>query len=205
MNTRLGVVIPSELGYIRTPIEYHNCESENVDRLEKEQSEGLVEEVPVLKLKRDIDSEEEMLRKLIDLIVYTPRGSFHSDPDFGFEFWNHEYKNINYDNFNNGQGDNSSEDKDQKITKIECQESIKNSLLVYAPQLKNVHVEVRLEAAPNDRGVDGREDEKRRMPSKHSIFIEIHGERNDGIRDNVPFNRKVTFFIEPIAKRRVYK
>lgn len=203
MNTS-GVVIPSEPSFIRTPFEYLKDESQNVNWLENKQSEVFFDETSALKLKRDIDSEEIMLDQLIDLIVFTPRGSFHSDPDFGFEFWNHEYKNINYNNFNNGQGDSLPDGKGEKMTKIECQNSLQNNLITYAPQLKNVHVEVKLEPAPyNQKRGSKSEDEKLSMPSKHCIFIKIQGERNVGLEVNVPYEKEMTFFIEPTVKRRI--
>ena len=51
---------------------------------------------PELLIIRNQGSEVEQLDNLIELIVFTPRGSFLADPDFGFEYWNHEYSNIQY-------------------------------------------------------------------------------------------------------------
>ena len=198
MNTS-GVVIPSEPNFIRTPFEYHEIKSVNNDGVENKQQEVFFEEQVPLLLKRDINSEETMLNNLIDLIVYTPRGGFSSDPDFGFEFWNHEYKNINYNSFNNGQGDQLPNGKGQKITKKECEESIKNSLETYAPQLKNIHVDVKLEAVPWKNNT-GEKDES--VSSKHRISIIIKGERSDGIKNDIPYERPLTIFIEPVAKKR---
>ena len=36
---------------------------------------------------KDIEDKILMLDNLIELIVFTPRGSFSADPDFGFEFY----------------------------------------------------------------------------------------------------------------------
>ena len=52
---------------------------------------------------RDIQERISMLDNLVELIVFTPRGSFNGDPDFGFEYWNHEYSNVHYREFNNEQ------------------------------------------------------------------------------------------------------
>ena len=45
-------------------------------------------------LVRDVNERITMLDNLVELIVFTPRGSFEADPDFGFEYWNHEYSNV---------------------------------------------------------------------------------------------------------------
>ena len=52
---------------------------------------------------RDINDHITMLDNLVELVVFTPRGSFAADPDFGFEYWNHEYSNVHYREFNNSQ------------------------------------------------------------------------------------------------------
>ena len=52
---------------------------------------------------REIDDRIKVLDNLVELIVFTPRGSFEADPDFGFEYWNHEYSNVHYREFNNSQ------------------------------------------------------------------------------------------------------
>lgn len=202
MNTS-GAVILSEPGFIRTPFIYLGNEGVNINGFDNEQPDGFFEEQTALILKRDISSEEILLDNLIDLIVYTPRGSFPSDPDFGFEFWNHEYKNINYNSFNNGQGDQLPNGKGQKITKKECKESIKNSLETYVPQLKNIHVDVKLEAVPyNQRRKNNTGEKDESVSSKHCISIFIKGERSDGVKNDIPYERTLVFFIEPVAKKR---
>ena len=52
---------------------------------------------------RNIEDRIAMLDNLVELIVFTPRGSFVSDPDFGFEYWNHEFSNVHYREFNTNQ------------------------------------------------------------------------------------------------------
>jgi len=55
------------------------------------------------KLLRDIEDRILMLDNLVELIVFTPRGDFEADPDFGFEYWNHEFSNVHYREFNASQ------------------------------------------------------------------------------------------------------
>ena len=91
-----------------------------------------------IEISRDLEERISMLDNLIELIVFTPRGSFNADPDFGFEYWDHEYSNVNDTQFNNN---NTGRDSyDSESTKIKCQESIRQSLNTYAPELKNVEI-----------------------------------------------------------------
>ena len=166
------------MAFINTPLAYHNVDE-------------------VLGLERGLNSQIELLDNLIELIVFTPRGSFLADPEFGFEYWNHEYSNIQYRTFNSGQSGMLAGPMGQDVTKSECQESIKKSLLTYAPQLKNVNVEVQLDTAFNKE-----QQRKGKVQSKHLVSINIEGEIDSGISTS-QYKKKVEFLMEPTAKRRV--
>lgn len=146
-------------------------------------------------IQRNIKSEIEQLDNLIELIAFTPRGSFLADPEFGFEYWNHEYSNIQYRTFNSGQGGLLGDKTGQEVTKLECQESIRQSLQTYAPQLTKVNVTVELNAAQyTDRG------QTRKAQSKHLISIIVEGEFDNGIGTS-KYKKKVEFLMEPTAKK----
>ena len=164
--------------FISTPLAYRNVES-------------------VLKLERELNSQNELLDNLIELIVFTPRGSFLADPEFGFEYWNHEYTNIHYHSFNSGQSGILTDSMKPEVTKSECQESIRKSLLTYAPQLKNVNVDVQLDTAFNRE-----QQRKKKVLSKHLVSIIIEGEIDNGISTN-QYKKKIEFLMEPTAKRKV--
>ena len=166
------------MAFISTPFAYHNTGS-------------------VLELERELNSQVELLDNLVELIVFTPRGSFLADPEFGFEYWNHEYSNIQYRSFNSGQSGMLAGPMGSEVTKSECQESIRKSLLIYAPQLKNVNVEVQLDTAFNKE-----QQRKKKVQSKHLVSINIEGEIDSGISTN-HYKKKVEFLMEPTAKRRV--
>lgn len=166
------------MAFISTPLAYHDTDS-------------------ILELERNLNSQIELLDNLIELIVFTPRGSFLADPDFGFEYWNHEYSNIQYRTFNSGQSGMLVGPLGPEVTKSECQESIRQSLRTYAPQLKNVNVEVQLDTAYNKE-----QQRKRKVHSKHLVSINIEGEIDSGISTN-RYKKKVEFLMEPTAKRRV--
>ena len=161
--------------YISTPITFIDADS-------------------MLEVKHNLESEIALLDNLIELIVFTPRGSFLADPEFGFEYWNHEYSNIQYQTFNSGQG-LSTKGNGQEITKIECQESIKNSLWTYAPQLKRVNVTVELNAAKQERL------QSQKKQSKHQVIVVVEGDIEKGIGIS-HYKKEVAFLIEPTVRKR---
>jgi hypothetical protein len=147
-------------------------------------------------LERDINDRIEMLNNLIELIIYTPRGSFDADPDFGFEYWNHEYSNIHYMDFNN---DNSGTAISyNEVTKKECQESVRHSLLTYYPQLKDVTVLIDLAIA------DAKKQRRKKVLSKYSVKVTVKGVISDGLGTNRNYSKDVIFLVEPTAKQLRY-
>ena len=144
--------------------------------------------------KRDIGSQTAMLDNLVELIAFTPRGSCSADPEFGFEYWNYEYVNIQYRTFNNGQISTMYDETHREITKSDCQDSIKQSLSIYAPQLKNVNVSVELNPA------DAKRHYRKKVQSKHLVSIIVEGDLDGGISMN-HYKKKVEFLMEPTAKR----
>ena len=144
---------------------------------------------------RDIQERISMLDNLVELIVFTPRGSFNGDPDFGFEYWNHEYSNVHYREFNNEQTGLSSGGLYNEITKKECQESIRQSLSTYAPQLKQVFVSMELNSA------EAEKQRKKKVPSKYVVTITVEGIIDDGLGTTCKYEKNVMFLIEPTAKK----
>ena len=147
-------------------------------------------------LERDLDDRIKMLDNLIELIVFTPRGSFDADPDFGFEYWNHEYSNIHYMDFNN---DNSGTAISyNEVTKRECQESVQHSLQTYYPQLKNVTVLINLAIA------DAEKQRRKKVMSKYSVKVTVKGVISDGLGTIRDYSKDVIFLVEPTAKQLRY-
>lgn len=144
--------------------------------------------------KRDLESLTAMLDNLIELIAFTPRGSCSADPEFGFEYWNHEYVNIQYRTFNNDQVSTMADGTRREITKNECQESIKRSLSIYAPQLKNANVSVELTAA------DAKRQYRKKVQPKHIVSIVVEGDIDNGISVK-HYKKDVVFLMEPTIKR----
>ena len=148
------------------------------------------------KIRRDIEDRLQMLDNLVELIVFTPRGDFEADPDFGFEYWNHEFSNVHYREFNASQGTKSSGSLYNEITKKECEDSIKQSLATYEPMLKNVVVSIELDAA-------AQKQRRRRVASKYVVNVIVEGGIDDGLGVLRPYRKVVVFLVEPTVKRQI--
>lgn len=144
---------------------------------------------------RDIEDRVKMIDNMVDLIVFTPRGSFHADPDFGFEYWNHEYSNVQSREFNNGHGGMTYNGLYDEVTRQECEDSVRNSLSEYLPFLHDVNV--RLTVNPiEETYVSGR-----RVNSKYVVILVVKGMFNDGIKNDHPYRKDVQFLMEPTVKK----
>lgn len=149
---------------------------------------------PQVIVKRNLKTEEAIIDNLLDLIVFTPKGSFLADPEFGFEYWGQEYSNPQYSDFNSGS--NRIDGKvSQTVTKDECEASIKQSLGTYAPQLINVKVTVELNPAPVNNN---------KRNSRHLVHICVKGDISNGI-STIEYGGKegknIYFMMAPTTKR----
>jgi hypothetical protein len=147
------------------------------------------------KINRELRDLIAMIDNFIELIVFSPRGSFTADEGFGFEYWNHEYTNLNYVNFNNEQTTVFINDSRQEVTKKECEESIKEGLKRYVPQLSSV--EVMIELNPIYEG----KIRKKKLSSKYSVSVNITGKLDDGLGTSTSYEKRLYFLIEPIVKQ----
>lgn len=148
-----------------------------------------------LRLDRDLNSQIAAIDNLVELIVFTPKGTFLADPEFGFEYWNHEYANIHYRTFNNGQVLMTVDGFYREITRAECQESIRQSLATYAPLLTEVSIAIELNAASVER------QKKKKVMSKHLVKIIVEGSLENGPGTLCPYKKEVVFLMEPTTKR----
>ena len=147
------------------------------------------------RIHRDIEERQKMLDNLVELVVFTPRGQFDADPDFGFEYWNHEFSNVHYREFNTSQTGRIANGLYNEVTKKECEESIKQSLAAYEPMLKDVIVNIGLDQA------DDKQMRRRRVHSKYEITVNVEGRLDDGLGTMRPYSKKVVFLVEPTVKR----
>ena len=140
-------------------------------------------------LNRPLQDEVPKLDNLVELVVFTPRGSFVADPDFGFEYWNHEYTNVYLRDFSNGQKTIATE-----VTRKVCEDSIRKSIASYVPTLKHVDVEMQLLELSNSK------QSKRKTSSKYEVIVEVKGELDNGLGTMRPYSKTIRFLMEPTAK-----
>jgi len=146
-------------------------------------------------MQRNIEDRFAMLDNLVELIVFTPRGSFTADPDFGFEYWNHEFSNLHYREFNANQtGFANIGSLQNEVTKRECEESVRISLAAYEPMLKNVSVSIELDSAI------AKQRRKRRIASKYEVNVVVEGNLDDGLGTMRPYRKNVVFLVEPTVR-----
>jgi len=152
--------------YLKVPLSYVNAES--------------------LELERTVDDKTKMIDSLIDLIVFTPKGSCHADSDFGFEFWNYEYSNVSMRDFNNGQNGTFMNGVYNEITRKECQDSIKKSLEAYDSLLKHVDVTIELHSIEPEK--------RKKVLSRFQVVVKVSGMLDDGLGTFMPYNKEISFF-----------
>lgn len=144
---------------------------------------------------RTLEERVAMIDNFIDLIVFSPKGSFIADDDFGFEYWNHEYSNVHFRSFNHGQNGNYSNGLYNEVTLKECKESIEKSLSIYEPQLKQVNVSIELGSIKTEN------ESNHKLLSKYEVTIIITGVLDDGLGTIAPYKKEISFLMEPTVKR----
>lgn len=144
-------------------------------------------------LKKESGELENCINSILDLIVFTPKGSFSADPEFGFEYWNHEFSNINVREFNNSyMGMVADAQSLNDVSREQCELSLKESIIAYEPRLINPEVKIELEV--NDKIRKGAQ-------SKYEMRIIINGSIDDGLGIVRPFEKRISFMVEPTAKK----
>lgn len=137
---------------------------------------------------------ESCINSILELIVFTPKGTFTADPEFGFEYWNHEFSNMNVREFNNSyMGMVSDSQSLNDVSRHQCERSLKESILSYEPRLLNPEVKIELEINERVR--------KRKSQSKYEMRIIINGSIDDGLGIARPFEKRISFMVEPTAKK----
>ena len=137
---------------------------------------------------------ERCINSILDLIVFTPKGSFCADPEFGFEYWNHEFSNIDVREFNNSyMGMMANAQSLNEVSRRQCELSLKDSIIEYEPRLINPEVKIELEVNDKIR--------KRKSQSKYEMKILISGSIDDGLGIVRPYEKRISFMVEPTAKK----
>lgn len=131
---------------------------------------------------------------ILDLIVFTPTGACAADPEFGFEYWNHEFSNINVREFNNyAIGFDEMSSDPGCLSRQECEDSLRASIQAYVPNLLNPIVKVELEPIL--------EAHHGKRQSKYAMKVFISGSIPQGLGINRQYEKRISFMVEPIARR----
>lgn len=137
---------------------------------------------------------EQCINNVLDLIVFTPKGTFSADPEFGFEYWNHEFSNVNVREFNNSYiGMMGDAHPLNDVSRRQCELSLKESIIEYEPRLINPEVQIELEINDKIR--------MKRSQSKYEMKIIISGFIDDGLGIARPFEKRISFMVEPTVKK----
>lgn len=144
----------------------------------------------ILTLAKDMADLISRLDNFLELTVFTRKGSFSSDPDFGFEYWNYEYSNAHYKS--NPKGGNIGF-ADIKL-KEDCQESIRRSLETYEPVLTDVSVSVEIMNVIDKSKVSS-------YMSKYQVCVTVTGTIDNGLGTQCDYHKQIKFDMEPTAKK----
>ncbi len=145
-------------------------------------------------LEKESGELENCINNILDLIVFTPKGTFSADPEFGFEYWNHEFSNINVREFNNSyMGMMADAQSLNDVSRKQCEASLRDSILAYEPRLMDPEVRIELEINEKIR--------KSKSQSKYEMKIMISGSIDDGLGIGRPFEKRISFMVEPTAKK----
>ena len=155
-----------------------------------------------LKISRPLNNTIMMIDNWVDTVIFTSIRRFKGDEDFGFSFWDNELIAMNLRDFNNGSDYKIVKDKrngrDRKeqmslagIRQCEC--SIRDSIAIYIPSLKDIQVDVQLSMEKSEFSQRGR-------GSKYVVRILIKGKLTlseyAGTSDE-NYQRRVEFFMDP--------
>lgn len=145
-------------------------------------------------IEREEGDWEKSIDAILDLIVFTPKGTFNADPEFGFEYWNHEFSNINIREFNNSYiGLIESAKSLNDISRKQCEDSLRESILEYEPRLSRPDVKIELGVSNYSR--------KGSKQSKYEMRILITGAIDEGLGITRQYEKKFFFMVEPVAHR----
>lgn len=79
------------------------------------------------------------------------------------------------------------------VSRKQCEQSLKDSIMSYEPRLLNPEVKIELEINNKVRN--------KKSQSKYEMRIMINGSIDDGLGIARPFEKRISFMVEPTAKR----
>ena len=151
-----------------------------------------------LSIAQEASSVRESIDSFLELVVFTPKGSFKPDSDFGFEFWSNEFQNFVIKNFNSRTSDaNLLNNRGEKTNKEACEKGLKKCIELYETRLKNVRIEMNLDQ--NDVGKQGHNTGINEI--KYDVHLKISGEMaiDQFVSEN--YTKEIRFSVGPVIRR----
>lgn len=146
-------------------------------------------------IEREIEDKIAMMDNLVELVAFTPIGSFNADPDFGLEYWNNEYVNISDTHFNTGADRNA---YDKQCLKEQCEASIVDSIKAYLPEKLNAtDIVVTMNLKDDESSIRG----TRKVYSHHVVVIHVAAKIDNGMGTSFQYTREISFMVEPTVKK----
>ena len=154
-------------------------------------------------MERNVSNPSDMLDNWIDTIIFTGIRRFKADVDFGFSFWDNEFIALNFNDFNNGVDFMNKVRENKRTERVRmsssavriCEKSIRDSLSLYLPSLRDVNVTVSLKYER-----DKKSQRDRKEHSKYAVKVKVTGrtvfDEFTGTRDD-SYERNVTFYMDP--------
>lgn len=131
--------------------------------------------------KKILQSDENMkasIDSFIDLIIFTHPGECKFAPDFGFDFWGNEFKNIAIETFNN-----------IEYPRKSYQDNLAHVIEKYEHRLREIKVEVLLS---QNEGLKNKKIKYFVMVSIQAIFVGVQ---------NLPYKHSVIFSVGPVKRK----
>ena len=145
-----------------------------------------------LSIAQEASSVRESIDSFLELAVFTPKGSFKPDADFGFEFWSNEFQNFVIKNFNSRTSDDKLlNNRGEKTNKDACERGLKKCIELYETRLSNVRVEMNLEQK-NSSGIN---------EIKYDVHLKISGEMEIDKFVSENYTKEIRFSVGPVIRR----
>lgn len=151
-----------------------------------------------LAIAQELKSVKSSIDAFLELLVFTPKGGFKPDYDFGFEFWSNEFQNFVIKNFNNRTSDtNLVNNKGENTGKESCEKGLKKSIETYEPRLKNVRVDLQIE----QNNVIKKNDRFKTNDIKYDVYIKIMGEMILSNLTSKDYEKDIQFSVGPVIRK----
>ncbi len=148
-----------------------------------------------LECERPIENFGKIIDNLVEMIALTPKGTFTADPDFGFEFWDPLYGDI--DNYMLNTNPDKIEIRRHRSKEL-CEREFIECIINYAPPSIKFY-EISAEISCKNDKIQLRDSGK--FFSYREVTIAISAKIDGGMGTQQDYYHEVSFMMEPISRR----